>query len=180
MAPMPTAVLMLPCTMNELAELCVRSAISSAFKDAAPAVAVAIDAASADWLTPMRWNAGRAAAALGAPPPRLASSALSVRNFISHCGDGAPGVTPTSRVIVSNPNMRISNVHTPSASSAKRNAPRSSVVVATRVSPSVAVTVAPGSGSPATWMVPWYSAAMSVAVNSSPMRARFRVANMIF
>ena len=59
------------------------------------------------------------------------------------------------------------------------------MVVETRASPSVAVTVAPGSGNPATWMVPWYSAAMSVTVASQaaamrPMRLRLRVADMWF
>ena len=66
----------------------------------------------------------------------------------SHVAAAAPAPTVTSRRCEVKPTIETSIVHTPSASSARRYAPCTSVVVVSVVLPCVAVTRAPGTGDP--------------------------------
>jgi len=93
--------------MNELAEVGVRSAISSVvIAPSVPAVSVAALTTLAGFRT--------------ACP---AASASSVWNFSAKSGEGASEATPTCRDIFSNPSISTSIVQVPSASSEKLNAP---------------------------------------------------------
>jgi hypothetical protein len=90
--------------MNELAEVGVRSAISSVV------IAPSVPAVSVTALAGFRT----------ACP---AASASSVWNFSANSGEGASEATPTCRDIFSNPSISTSIVQVPSASSEKLNAP---------------------------------------------------------
>jgi hypothetical protein len=93
--------------MNELAEVGVRSAISSVV------IAPSVPAVSVAALTTL--------AAFRTTCP--AASASSVWNFSANSGGGASEATPTCRDIFSNPTISTSIVQVPSANSEKLNTP---------------------------------------------------------
>jgi hypothetical protein len=90
--------------MNELAELGVRSAISSVV------IAPSVPTVSVATLAAFRTTCP-------------AATASSVWNFSANSGGGASEATPTCRDIFSNPTISTSIVQVPSANSEKLNTP---------------------------------------------------------
>ncbi len=84
----------------------------------------------------------------------------SERNFSVNCAAGASNAIPTSVESLAKPTISTSIFHTPSGRSLNAYRPFSSVVVTCFLSSLVAVTDAPGTGSPAAVTVPWCSAAI--------------------
>ena len=116
---------------------------------------------------PVRKAAGAGAAA-------AAVMALIDRNLRFHSGEGASKAIPTSFESLAKPSISTSMVHEPSARSANEYRPFSSLVVKSFLSPLVAVTDAPGTGSPPDLITPWCSAAIRPATATQTARRRPR------
>ncbi len=95
-----------------------------------------------------------AAGAAGVGGAIVAFISAKVSSFSSHLGLGASGATATSLVIGENVCISTLMDQTPSAKSGNVYAPLGSVTAVKLLSPCVAVTVAPGSGSPPNVTVP--------------------------
>ncbi len=119
--------------------------------------------------------AGVAAAGGFGGDRRSATSALIISGEsrrISQMAGGAPGATPTSVVILVKPSISMVSVQLPSARSGNEYTPCSSVVVTCFWSPIVAVTVAPGTGSPPDMTWPRCSEAISPVTAIQAIRRR--------